>query len=145
MAKPGNDPISVVRDQFEAVNERDFQRAMDLYAEDVTLIASESSGPKAGTYRGKEAVGEWFGDWFRSFGSDYRFEIEEARELAGGLVFLFATHGGSGRASGVEVSGENAYLYRVRDGKVSNVGFFFSRDEALEAVSLPEWSGAETD
>ena len=29
------DPIEVVRAQFVATNERDFQRAMDLYADDV--------------------------------------------------------------------------------------------------------------
>jgi ketosteroid isomerase-like protein len=137
--------IEVVRDQFVAVNERDFERAMDHYDEDVKLFSSEQSGPKAGSFEGKEAVGEWFGDWFRSFGTDYHFEIEEARELAGGLIFVFATHGGRGRSSGAEVRGENAYLYRVRDGKVARVGFFATRDEALEAAALPEWSGSETD
>ena len=62
-------------------------------------------------------MGEWFGDWFRTFDRDYRFEVTEARELAQGLIFLYATHGGSGRLSGVEVHDENAYLYRVRDGE----------------------------
>jgi ketosteroid isomerase-like protein len=137
--------IAVVREQFEAVNSRDFPRAMDLYADDVRLFASHESGPKAGVYEGKEAVGEWFGDWFRSFAPGYRFEIQEARELDGGVIFLFATHAGRGRVSGVEVRGETAYLYRVLAGKVSQVGFFSGREEALEAVSLPEWSEAKTD
>lgn len=137
--------IEVVRDQFAAVNERDFARAMDHYAEDVTLFASERSGLKAGTYRGKEAVGEWFGDWFRAFGADYRFEIAEARELHGGLIYLYARHRGSGRTSGVEVRGENAYLYRVRGGKVSQVGFYATVGEAMEAAALPEWSEGEVD
>jgi ketosteroid isomerase-like protein len=137
--------IEVVLDQFAAVNERDFERAMALYADDVTLTASPESGPKAGTYEGREPVGEWFGDWFRAFAPGYHFEIQEARELGPGVVFLFATHGGRGRLSGAEVQGETAYLYRVRAGKVSQVGFFASRNEALEAASLPEWSGAETD
>jgi ketosteroid isomerase-like protein len=135
--------IEVVLDQFAAVIERDFERAMDRYADDVTLTASVASGPKAGTYEGREAVGEWFGDWFRAFGTDYHFEIHEARELPGGLIFLFAAHGGKGRASGVEVQGENAYLYRVTDGKVSQVGFYATREEALEAAELPEWSEGE--
>ena len=60
------------------------------------------------------------------------------------MVFVFATHGGRGRLSGAEVRGENAYLYRVRDGKVARVGFFATREEALEAASLPEWSEDET-
>ena len=35
------------------------------------------------------------------------------------MIFIFATHGGSGRLSGAEVRGETGYLYRVRNGKVS--------------------------
>jgi ketosteroid isomerase-like protein len=136
--------VEVVREQFAATNARDFARAMDIYADDVTLAASPDSA-NPGLYEGKAAVGEWFGDWFRTFDRDYHFEITEARELEEGLVFLYAKHGGSGRLSGVEVHDENAYLYRVRDGKIVRVGFFMSRDEALSAASLPEWSESKTD
>ncbi len=138
--------IEVVREQFEATNERDFERVMELYAEDVVLVAPRMQGvANPGRYEGKEAVGEWFGDWFRSFARDYRFEIKEARHLGGGLIFLFATHGGSGRFSGVEVHSKNTYLYRVRDGRISRVGFFATREKALEAAELPEWSSEQTD
>ena len=47
------------------------------------------------------------------------------------------------KMSGVEVHGENFYLYRVCKGKISRVGFFASRDAALEAAELPEWSEDE--
>ena len=135
----------MVLEQFAATNARDFARAMDLYGDDVTLIVADENQPNAGTYEGKEAVGEWFGDWFRAFAKDYRFEIKEVRELGGSVVFLFAGHGGSGRLSGAEVRGENAYLYRVSDGKITQVGFFAGPPDALEAASLPEWSGDKTD
>ena len=134
--------VDVVRDQFAATNERDFERAMDLYGDDVVLVITDW-GPNPGTYEGKEAVGQWFGDWFSTFAADYHFEIQEARDYGGGLVFLFATHGGKGRASGAEVHGENAYLYRVKDGKITRVQLFTARSEALAASSLPEWSGGE--
>jgi ketosteroid isomerase-like protein len=138
--------IQVVRDQFEAVNRRDFARAMDLYRDDVVLIVPRIEGAQnPGTYEGKEAVGEWFGDWFRSFADDYRFDLQEFRDLGPGLVFLHAKHGGRGRLSGAEVHGENYYLYSVRAGRVARVGFFPSREDALEAASLPEWSEAQTD
>jgi ketosteroid isomerase-like protein len=136
--------VDVVRDQFEAVNERDFPRAMDHYADDVVLLVP-GEGIQAGTFEGKRAVGEWFGDWFGTFDRDYRFEIQEARELPEGLIYLFATHGGRGRLSGAEVHGANAYLYRVHKGKITRVGFFASEEDALEAASLPEWSETETD
>jgi ketosteroid isomerase-like protein len=140
-----DEDIDVVRDQYAAVNERDFERAMGHYADDATLIVGDDNQPNPGTYEGKEAVGEWFGDWFRTFAKDYRFEIEEFRDLGGGLIFMSATHGGRGRLSGAEVHGKNAYLYRVSGGKVTRVGFYATPADALEAATLPEWSGAQTD
>jgi ketosteroid isomerase-like protein len=137
--------LDVIRDQYGAVNERDFERAMGHYADDVTLIVADENQPNPGTYVGKQAVGEWFGDWFRTFAHGYHFDIQEIRELRDDLIFMFATHSGSGRLSGAEVHSQNAYLYRVRGGKIAEVGFFARPDEALEAASLPEWSESETD
>jgi ketosteroid isomerase-like protein len=135
--------IDVVLDQFTAVNERDFPRAMNGYADEVVLVVEEGF-LNTGTFEGKEAVGEWFGDWFRAFGADFHFDITEVRELEEGLVFLFASFRGSGRASGVQTSGEAVYLYRVDGGKIRRVQIFQSKRKALEAASLPEWSRGET-
>jgi ketosteroid isomerase-like protein len=138
-------PVDVVTEQFAATNARDFERAMEIYADEVVLTVSQGWGITAGTYEGKEEVGEWFGDWFRQFADDYHFEISEARDLGGGVVFLIAEHGGSGRTSGVAVGRTSGYLYRVVDGKITRVQLFLTPEDALEAASLPEWSGAETD
>ena len=138
------DPTDVLREQFAATNDRDFARAMTYYADDVVLVVEEGF-LNTGTFEGKEAVGEWYGDWFRAFSSDYRFEIEELRELAPGLVFMTARYGGSGRVSGVEVRDRRAYLYRVEDGKIARIQFFLTSEDAIEASSLPEWSEGETD
>jgi ketosteroid isomerase-like protein len=136
--------VEVVRDQFAAVNGRDWGRAMTYFADDAVLVIKEGF-LNQGIHEGKDAVGEWFGDWFAAFGTDYRFKITEARDLGGGLVFLYATHGGTGRVSGAEVRGENAYLFRVTGGKVTRAQLFTTREDALEAASLPEWSGGQTD
>jgi ketosteroid isomerase-like protein len=130
--------VDVVVDQFAAVNERDFQRAMDHYADDVILVVPPAeSAPEPGTFEGKEAVGRWFGNWFQSFDRDYRFELEESR-MIGDQVFIHARHGGRGRTSGIEVRGELSYLYRVRDGKVARVEIYPAREEALEAAGVAE-------
>ena len=138
------DPVDVIREQYAATNERDFERAMSCYADDVVLVVEEGF-LNTGTFEGKEAVGEWFGDWFRAFGVDYRFTIDELRELEPGLVFLTATYGGTGRSSGAEVHDRRAYLYRVEGGKITRVQLFLAPESAIEAASLPEWSGAKTD
>jgi ketosteroid isomerase-like protein len=138
------DPIEVIREQFAATNARDFQRAMDLYADDVVLVV-EQGFLITGTFEGREAVGEWFGDWFRAFGHDYHFDIEELRDLGGGVVYLYASYGGTGRTSGAEVRDSRHYLYRVEDALITRVQFFMNREAALQAASLPEWSEAKTD
>jgi ketosteroid isomerase-like protein len=138
------DPVEVIREQYAATNERDFARAMSYYADDVILVIEEGF-LNTGTFEGKKAVGEWFGDWFRAFGADYRFSIDEIRELGPGLVFLTASYGGSGRASGAEVTDQRSYLYRVQQGLITRVQLFVTPEGALEAASLPEWSGTKTD
>jgi ketosteroid isomerase-like protein len=138
------DPTDVLREQFAATNERDFARAMSFYDDEVVLVVEEGF-LSTGTFEGKERVGEWYGDWFRAFGTDYRFEIQEIRELKPGLVFMTATYGGTGRASGARVDDQRSYLYRVEDGKITRIQFFLTSEGALGASSLPEWSGAETD
>jgi ketosteroid isomerase-like protein len=129
--------IAIVRDQFEAVNERDFQRAMDHYAEDVALVVHPGFGLETGTFEGKQAVGEWFGQWFRAFGTGFRFEIDEAREI-GDVILLHANFGGVGRSSGAAVHSEAAYLYEVRGRKIVRAQIFKTRDDALDAAGAAE-------
>ena len=85
--------VEVVRDQFAATNERDFPRAMSHYAEDVELVVHPDAFLERGTFKGRDAVGQWFGDWFTTFESGYHFELEEIRDL-GDVVFLDASHRG---------------------------------------------------
>jgi ketosteroid isomerase-like protein len=125
--------VQVVLDQFAAVNERDFERAMSLYADDVELVVDSRAFLESGTFSGREEVGAWFGNWFRTFARDYRFDIDEARDL-GDAVLLVASHHGRGRTSGAEVHGHTGYLYRVRDGKVVRVELYPSREDALKAA-----------
>ena len=130
--------IEVIRDQYAAVNQRDFERAMGHYADDVVLVVPHAEGvPSPGTYEGKEAVGRWFGDWFGTFDRDYRLWIEESRDL-GEAIFLVASHAGRGRLSGAEVRGTFAYVYRLVDGKVARVEFYATREEALDAAGVTE-------
>jgi ketosteroid isomerase-like protein len=142
MAKPEIEPIGVIREQFDATNGRDFHRAMEYYADDVVLVVEEGF-LNTGTFEGREAVGEWFGDWFRAFSADYHFTIDEIREVEPGVVFLVATYGGTGRTSGVEVSDRRAYLYRVEDGKITRAQLFLTAEQAMEAAALPEWSASQ--
>jgi ketosteroid isomerase-like protein len=126
--------VEIVLDQYAATNERDFERAMSHYADDVELVAREHWTIRSGRFKGREAVGRWFGDWFDTFDRDARFEVKEARELPTGAVLIVADHHARGRASGAEVHGTVIWVYRLREGKITRVEGFSSRKEALEAA-----------
>ena len=125
--------VDVVRDQYEATNEQDFARAMTYYADDVVLVVHSDAFLNTGTFEGREAVGEWFGDWFRTFQSVH-FEFD-LRDL-GDVVYLRTTYSGRGRGSGIEISDERGYLYTVREGKIVRLELFNSPAQALEAAGV---------
>jgi len=129
--------VDVVLKQYRDTNARDFAAVMDAYSDDVVLAAhGERLGVLEAEVSGKEAVGEWFGDWFRHFERGYRFDVEEALEVAG-RVLIVANHHGHGRDSGVPVEERWAYAYTVRDGLVTHVEIWADRNAraaALEAL-----------
>ena len=125
-----------LRDQYAATNERDFARVMSYYAEDVVLtIPPGGMYLNSGTFSGRDQVGEFFGDWFRSFGSDLRFEITELSELEDGSILVVADNTASGRASGIALEGQVIWTYWMRDGKIVRMLGTESRDEAIAAAA----------
>jgi ketosteroid isomerase-like protein len=129
--------VDVVREYFAVVNDGDFPRVMAFYAEDVELIIPADAFLDPGTFSGREAVGRWFGDWFRTFRRGYHFDLDEVRDL-GELVFAAVTHGGLGKASGAEVHATMNYLFGIRDGRIARLELFSDRSEALNAAGAPE-------
>ena len=128
--------VEIVLDQYAATDERDFRRAMSHYAEDVEMVVP--TGIRAGTFKGPQAVGEWFGDWLSTFERDARFDIEQITEADDGSVLLIAKHHATGRASGAKIEGEVVWHYRLRDRKIVRLTAYDDRTEALKAVGLEE-------
>jgi ketosteroid isomerase-like protein len=137
-----HEDVDVVLDQFAAVNERDFPRAMGHYAEGVELFVDPGAFLSGGEFKGREAVGQWFADWFATFEPGYHFDVEEAREV-GDRILLVASHSGRGRSSGVDVEGQTAYIYGVREGKVVRAALYGSREDALRSIGVQEQAAEE--
>ena len=122
----------VVRGQFEAVNRRDWTAAMAAYTDDVVLRVP--NGLLSGEYRGRDRVGEWFGDWMRTFRGRIYFDIRDLRE-AGNDVALWAHHTARGEQSGLELEADFFYQFHVRDGKIAFVAFCETWAEALDTLT----------
>ena len=136
--------VDIVVGTFEAVNVRDFEAVMDAYADDVVLaLHGELRGLGADGAVGKEAVGEWFGDWFRTFDRGYRFEVNEARDW-GERVLIVATHHGRGRVSGAPMAQRNGWIYTLRDDKIVRCDVYAEPELALDAERRRGTGNVET-
>jgi ketosteroid isomerase-like protein len=65
-----------------------------------------------------------------------RFEAEEYRELDDGSVLVLSRMTGRGNASGVDVDQLRASLFRVSEGKVTQLVLYWNRDRALADLGL---------
>jgi ketosteroid isomerase-like protein len=123
--------------QFRSTDPRPFVGVMDTWAEDVTLEVHSDVGPFGGKVEGKAAVARWFGDWYREFDPDYRFDVEELRDF-GDRVFVVARHHGRGRQSGVKLEQSTTFVFTLHEGKVRRMELWPDRMHALEAAGLRE-------
>jgi ketosteroid isomerase-like protein len=128
--------VEIVLGYFHAT---DLAGAIGALDEDVTFAFHGQARRLAGaeSVSGKKAAIDWLTDWFSQFESDYRFEIEEARDL-GDRVLVVTNHRAKGRASGVPISQQTTQVMTLRDGKIVRQDFFANRGEALEAAGLSE-------
>jgi hypothetical protein len=70
---------------------------------------------------------------------DYRFEVEEYRELDAERMLVLLRVRGRGRTSGLElgeVGAKGANLLEVRGGKVVRLAIYFDRDRTLADIGL---------
>jgi ketosteroid isomerase-like protein len=131
------DNVEIVRKIYEHMNRRNWAAILATYDDEVVMVVHESVGPEPGVFRGRDAVGRWFGDWLLAFGKDYRIELDEIRSV-GDRVFVVSRHHGHGRSSGADVEQVNAQLVRLHQGKIVQVELYGSATEALEAAGLTE-------
>jgi ketosteroid isomerase-like protein len=147
--------VEIVRENFDQLNRRDWTAVVAAYDEDVVLVAHSSISLDPGVFSGREAVGRWFGDWFRAFGKDYRFEVEETQGV-GDRVLVVARHHGRGRTSGVGVEQITANVFSVREGqdrapgalRVAHRGTRSCRAEGVGDVAgefMTPWASPTTD
>jgi ketosteroid isomerase-like protein len=131
------DNLEIVREHFENTNARRFDAAMGGYDPDVELVVSEDVAVDPGVYRGADAVGEWFGSWFRTFAPNYRLDVVELIPVDDAVVAA-VDHRGIGRRSGVEVTTRYYNAYWIKHDKIVRLELFRQRSEALAAVGLSE-------
>ncbi|MFL5913870.1 MAG: nuclear transport factor 2 family protein [Gaiellaceae bacterium] len=120
-------------DRGESMRELvDSESMRELVAEDVEYV-NPPYAVEPGTRRGRGSfalVTETI--------QDFELRIDRFVDAGGEDVVVLAHYSGSGRSSGVPVSGEQGYVWTVRDGSAVRFRWFLSHREALEAAGVAE-------
>jgi ketosteroid isomerase-like protein len=131
----GSGNLAFVRSIYAAW-ERDDYSSTEWAHPDVEFVLAD--GPDPGSWRGRAGMAEGWRAFLSNWG-DYRFEVEEYRELDAERMLVHIRVRGRGRTSGLElgeVGAKGANLLEVRGGKVMRLAIYFDRDRALADLGL---------
>jgi ketosteroid isomerase-like protein len=97
-----------------------------------------ADGPSPGRWKGLTGMAEGTRE-FLSAWEDYRAEVEEYRELDDERILVLHRRSGRGKMSGVEleqIGEKGAWLFHIRDGKVTKIVYYFDRERGLTDLGL---------
>ena len=97
-------------------------------------------GPDPGSSKGRAEMARNFRTWLSTW-EEFRLEADEYRDLDSERVLVLDRSSGRGKTSGLDlgqIQSRGAWLFHVRDGKVTRMERYMDRDRALEAVGLSE-------
>ena len=125
--------VEIMRQWIALSNARDTQGIVELLAPDFVSIPAENE-PEAAVLHGPDAFGRRVADVFETF-EKYEIEVSEYIDL-GECVAVVGHIDARGRASRADVSGDEVWLCRFRDGKVTEVRECSTMERALEAAGV---------
>ena len=119
------DPKEVVGRFWDAVNERDLSRLLELCDEQIELDSALGS-----THHGHDGVKSWWQDLFEVAGR-YEGTIEDSLALDD-LILALVRVDATGQTSGMEGARHVLQVFNVRQGKVNRLAVHLDPADALE-------------
>ena len=128
--------VEIVRRSLDAYSRRDLDAYRSLHDPDLEFDWSASLGPEAGVYRGIDAVMRLHASYFETF---VEIIIEPECFIEAGESVLVPNGSRSTGRDGIEVyTRDVAFLFTVRDGRITHFRLYNDRGEALKAVGLED-------
>ena len=124
--------VEIARKAIEAWNAGDMDALRDLY--DPDAVYATPSDWLGGPWIGRDAVMEQFAE-LRDIYRDSTFEGADVVDLGNRVVVQVAFRGDT---RGLALSTGMAWVYTLREGLITRLEIFHSREEALEAAGRPE-------
>jgi ketosteroid isomerase-like protein len=91
---------------------------------------------QTGVYRGHAGVRRWLEDWNEAW-AEWDFDVEEFID-GGDRVVVVIRMRTKGLGSGVELERQDAVVYGFRSKRIIRTDYYNSKEQALEAVGLPQ-------
>jgi ketosteroid isomerase-like protein len=136
-----SDNLDFVRSICTAWAGGDFSSTEWAHPEIEFVIAD---GPSAGSWRGLAGMAKASRDLLNSW-EQVRLEVEEYREVDDERVLVFNHFGGRGKTSGLELDqmgARAAFLFQLKDGRVTRVVYYTEREGALAELGLAPEAGS---
>jgi ketosteroid isomerase-like protein len=127
--------VEVMRRHYEAGRHGDWEAVLRDIDPDVEFVELPAFGTK--TYHGHQGLIDAL-TWWPSQWDEFETELLQVVDVDDEHVVSLIRNHGRGKASGVEVVEEVAFLSTFRNGKVTRVEMFRNVAEALEAAGLRE-------
>ena len=120
----------VVERCYAALDRGDPQAFLELYDPEIELFVPGASGLDAGLVRGADTVNRWYANYFAQW-THQRWEVGETLEH-GRTVASVVHWTGTGRRSGVTLSGKFFTAMTFSEGKLVTIVHLGGYDELLE-------------
>jgi ketosteroid isomerase-like protein len=131
--------VEIVRRLYEATAQRDGATAFSLYHPEVEYDVSRvgiGNFTTKGTWYGHAGIRRLLDEWNEAWEA-VEYELTELID-AGDKVISVVDARGRGRGSGLEVELRGMPVFTLHEGKVIQVVWFPTREEALKAAGLSE-------
>jgi len=129
--------LELVRSIYAAWEDGDFSLA-EWADPEIEYVGVD--GPDPESVKGLAAMARSFRTWLSTW-QEFRLEATEYRVLDSERVLVLDRSSGRGKTSGLDlgrIESQGAWLFHVRDGRVTRMVRYLDRDRALEASGLGE-------
>jgi ketosteroid isomerase-like protein len=124
----------VVRRSTAAYNRGDVDGMLSSWAPDAVLDWSNSRGPEAGIYVGRDQIRAFTKEFIATW-DEARIEIEDPVEIEGDALLVENVTYLRGR-DGIRTQARSVWLITFRDGQQTSLTLYQTREEARKAAGL---------
>jgi ketosteroid isomerase-like protein len=129
--------VELVKRFEESWAASDLDAALECVHAEMEFDWSDSMGPFAGTYRGRDGLTRFWTEMLEAW-EHFSPKMEEVVDIGPNRLITLDVVRGRGKGSGVDIEARGAMLWTFREGKIVRAKMFQTKHEALVAAGLSE-------